>query len=65
MTEQLPDLRMEQFATYIVAGGIALVAGLWAIELAAFGTVPWFAGLALVVLGIAGLSVGIHSELDY
>jgi hypothetical protein len=56
---------MERFATYIVAGGLALVAGLWAVELAAFGTAPWAVGILLVVLGIAGLSVGIHSELDY
>jgi fatty acid desaturase len=60
-----PDLRMERFAKYIVAGGLALVAGLWAVELTAFGTIGWVVGLALVLLGIAGLSVGIHREVEY
>jgi fatty acid desaturase len=60
-----PDLRMERFAKYIVAGGLALVAGLWVVELTAFGTIGWVVGLALVLLGIAGLSVGIHREVEY
>jgi hypothetical protein len=65
MTDRLPDLRMEPFVKYIVAGGLALVAGLWIVELVAFGTVPWVVGLLLVGLGIAGLSVGIHREIEY
>ncbi|QLD84146.1 hypothetical protein HWV23_12210 [Natronomonas halophila] len=65
MKDRLSDIRMEPFVKYIVAGGLALVAGLWAAELAAFGTIAWVVGLALVVSGIAGLSVGIHSEIEY
>lgn len=57
--------RMESFVWYIVAGGIALVAGLWVLEFGAAWTLLWGAGIALATLGIAGLSVGIESEIEW
>jgi len=55
---------VERFVQAIVAGGLALVAGLWATALFAFGSPAWLVGVALVVAGIAGLSWGIYSELS-
>jgi len=46
----------------IVAGGIALVAGLWLASLFAVGAGPWALGIVLVGVGIAGLAAGIASE---
>ncbi|MFB6164333.1 MAG: hypothetical protein ABEJ31_04165 [Haloarculaceae archaeon] len=56
---------MERFVQLLVAGGLALVAGLWALRLAAVPSWPWLAGLALAVVGLAGLGAGIWTEIDY
>lgn len=56
---------MERFVRFIVAGGIALVAGLWLVALLERGSLPWLAGVALAVVGIAGLAWGIASEIRY
>lgn len=56
---------MDRFVQYAVAGGIALVAGLWATELAAGASVVWLAGVALAAAGTVALVAGVHRELDY
>ena len=55
---------MERFVKLIVAGGLALGAGLWLSTLET-GSIPWLAGIALAVVGIAGLARGIESEIRY
>lgn len=55
---------MEWFVRYVVAGGIALVAGLWAAAWFATGSGPWLAGVALAALGLVGLATGIGRELS-
>lgn len=56
---------VERFVRLVVAGGIALVAGLWVAALSNAWSLPWLLGAALVLLGIGGLTAGIRSELDY
>lgn len=56
---------VERFVRQIVAGGLALVAGLWLATLVPPPSAPGIVGVALVVLGVAGLVVGIRSELSY
>lgn len=55
---------MERFVTLVVAGGLALVAGLWTLHLSAGWSAPWLVGVAVVVAGVAGLAAGIWRELD-
>ncbi|NKE36688.1 hypothetical protein GWG54_12845 [Natronococcus sp. JC468] len=55
---------MERFVGVVVAGGLALVAGLWLLALFETWSALRIAGLALAVLGTGGLSVGIASELE-
>lgn len=55
----------ERFVRLIVGGGIALVAGLWAATLSGSWSVVWLFGVALVLLGLGGLTAGIWSEVDY
>jgi uncharacterized membrane protein HdeD (DUF308 family) len=55
---------MERFVTLVVAGGLALVAGLWTLHLSARWTPAWLVGVSLVVAGVAGLAAGIWRELD-
>ncbi|MFB6083385.1 MAG: hypothetical protein ABEJ94_03985 [Halorientalis sp.] len=55
---------VERFVQAVVAGGLALVAGLWLTEVFARGSPPWLAGLGLVAVGLAGLAWGIYSELS-
>jgi len=52
----------ERFVQAIVVGGIALVAGLWAVELGSGAA--WWGGVGLVVMGVLGFAWGIHSELS-
>ncbi|MFC4986545.1 hypothetical protein [Saliphagus infecundisoli] len=54
---------MERFVQSIVAGGPALVAGLWLVALG--GSIPRLAGIGLALLGIVGLVRGIGSEIRY
>ena len=55
---------MERFVRAIVAGGVALVAGLWVAAFAAPGSPAWLAGAALALAGAGGLAAGVLSELD-
>ena len=55
---------MERFVRAIVAGGLALVVGLWVTALSAPASPAWLAGAALAAAGVAGLGAGIWSELD-
>ena len=51
--------------TAIVAGGVALVAGLWIATYLPAWSPLWVVGAALVLVGVAGLAGGIWIELDY
>jgi type IV secretory pathway TrbD component len=54
---------VERFVRAIVAGGLALVAGLWIVASTGVA-LPWLLGVALIVVGSGGLVVGIVAELD-
>jgi hypothetical protein len=56
---------VERFAKYIVAGGLALAAGLWVAHVFEWGSNAWILGAVLVALGAGGLGVGIVSEIEY
>ncbi|WP_293032399.1 hypothetical protein [Natronococcus sp.] len=56
---------MERFVGLIVAGGLAVVAGLWLLALLESGAVGWGLGIALTALGTGALGVGIASELEF
>lgn len=64
MTPPTHGPTMERFVTLVVAGGLALVAGLWTVELAPDVALS-LAGAALALLGVAGLAAGIGDELEY
>ena len=55
---------MGRFVKLVVAGGLALVAGLWAVRLAAAFSARWLGGVALGLLGLATLGIGIGRELS-
>ena len=57
--------RMESFVWNIVAGGIALILGLWLLEFGTAWTLLWGAGIALTAIGSFGLAIGIESEIEY
>lgn len=57
--------RVEGFVRLIVAGGLALLAGLWIARLVEAGSTGWWAGVGLVLLGIGGLARGIWSQVEY
>ncbi len=65
MERPLGWTEVERFVVLLVAGGLALVAGLWSTTLLEAGSRPWLAGLALVGLGVVALAAGIHSEVEY
>ncbi|GAB3670711.1 hypothetical protein [Halopiger thermotolerans] len=54
---------MERFVELIVAGGLALVAGLWLAALFEGRSGPWLGGVGLAVLGTVAVFAGICSEL--
>lgn len=56
---------MERFVRFVVAGGLALVAGLWVAALTAPWSVTWLGGAAVAVAGLAGLAVGIESQVEW
>lgn len=56
---------MERFVRAIVGGGLALVAGLWALSLSSPLTGPWLVGALLAILGTGGLAAGIGSRIEY
>lgn len=53
---------MERSVQLIVAGGVALVAGLWIVELAASQS-TWTLGVAVALAGTLALAVGIARDL--
>jgi hypothetical protein len=55
---------MERFVKLVVAGGLALVAGLWAVRLPPSFSPSWLGGAALAFLGLVVLGVGIGRELS-
>lgn len=55
---------MERFVMLIVAGGLALVAGLWLAELGVPGSVLSIGGVALAALGVLALAAGIGHEVE-
>ena len=57
-------MRMERFVRMIVAGGLALVAGLWIAILFEPWSNPWLIGVALSLFGTGSLFAGITSEID-
>jgi hypothetical protein len=56
---------MERFVQLLVGGGIALVAGLWCLAVFSRPATPWITGTVLVVLGTAGLVVGIANSVEW
>ena len=54
----------EGFVRLVVAGGIALVVGLWAVHLGAAGTAPWLVGAGLALVGAMSLAAGIWSQIE-
>ncbi|MEM4782470.1 MAG: hypothetical protein QXG03_13045 [Halalkalicoccus sp.] len=52
-------MRVERFVKLIVAGGLALLAGLWVLALAEPRSTGWLVGAALAVLGAVSLFAGI------
>jgi hypothetical protein len=56
---------MERFVQFVVAGGLALVAGLWLAALTPLWSGPWLAGAVLSLGGVAGLAVGIGAEIEW
>lgn len=57
--------RVEPFVRRIVAGGLALVAGLWLADLTVPLSAPWLASVLLVLAGLLGLGSGIRSQIEY
>jgi hypothetical protein len=55
---------MERFVGLLVAGGLALVAGLWILALAPGGNPARYAGAALALAGAVALGVAIQSQVD-
>lgn len=54
----------ERFVRFIVAGGLALVAGLWLTRLFAARSWVWILGVVLAVTGVVALAVGIRSQIE-
>lgn len=55
---------VERFVRLIVAGGIALVAGLWLVTIAGDWSLPWLLGVAVILAGTGALAAGIRSEIE-
>ncbi|MFC7043119.1 hypothetical protein [Halonotius sp. GCM10025705] len=56
---------MERFVQFIVAGGLALLAGLWGSQIADPSSQAWLGSVAVAVGGVLALAVGINSQLEY
>jgi len=56
---------MERFVQGLLAGGLALVAGLWLTTLVPSGSRAWLAGVAAAALGVVALGGSIYSQIDY
>lgn len=55
---------MERFVQFLLGGGVTLIAGLWLLALFAAPSSRWLLGAGLTALGVAGLLVGIGSEVE-
>jgi hypothetical protein len=55
---------MERFVQLITGGGIALVAGLWCLAVFSRPAIPWITGTVFLVLGSAGLLLGIAIPIE-
>jgi len=55
---------MERFVRLLVAGGLALIAGLWLVALFAVGSRPWLLGAAAAAVGSVALLAGTAIELE-
>jgi len=55
---------MKRFARLIVAGGLALAAGLWIAALAEAWTVAWLLGVGVAAIGAGANVVGFVGELE-
>lgn len=55
--------RVERFVQLVVAGGLALLAGLWLWAVFAPATPGRLLGTVLALAGVAGLTAGIYVEL--
>ncbi|MDF9744711.1 hypothetical protein [Natrinema salsiterrestre] len=55
---------MERFVQLIVAGGVVLVGALWLAALVEYGSVVWFGGVVLALLGTGAVLAGIVSQLE-
>lgn len=55
---------MERFVQYLVAGGLAMVVGLWVAEFTTMWTIPWLVGVLLALGGTVLALAGIYRELS-
>lgn len=55
---------MERFARALVAGGLALVAGVWLFRLQPAGPASRYGGAALAIFGALALAAGIWMEIE-
>lgn len=55
---------MEDFVQAIVGGGVALVGGLWMLELFAWLSLAWTAGLTIGLVGTLAILYGIWCIVD-
>ena len=56
---------MERFVQFMVAGGLALLAGLWGSQIVDASSQAWLGSVAIAVVGILALAVGINSQIEY
>ena len=56
---------MERFVQFIVAGGLALLAGLWGSQIVDASSQAWLGSVAIAVVGVVALAVGINSQIEY
>lgn len=62
---QPPDsVEMEGFVQYIVAGGLAMVIGLWVGAFTTMWSIPWVGGVVVALGGTAVALIGIYRELS-
>jgi len=56
---------MERSVQFIVAGGLAMVAGLWTLEAAQFVGNWHVAGAVIAVLGLLAIAIGIARDVSH
>lgn len=57
-------VRIEPFAMVVVVGGLAMVAGLWLVELFDVLSTAWVLGVGVTALGLLLLGAGINSQVE-